>query len=205
MPDAENDATPSGMVVRDGKVAVLVSPGFGAGWSTWADNAETALYAPDVVAWIEAGKPAVDEEATFGHYGYLGGLRDVEIEWLPVGTRFVIKEYDGSESLTILSPDYGYVAGTRVTPPEGGRGRMSNTKGREPGALPPVPGVDSDPDYMSYSRMSSILTCGEQFRLERIMKVPVTPHLAAVAGNAFHNCVEQLLLSEVKQYDTRNR
>lgn len=74
---------------------------------------------------------------------------------------------------------------------------MSTTKGREPGAVPPVPGVDSSPDYMSYSRMSSILTCGEQFRLERVLKVPVTPHLAAVAGVVFHNIVEQVLLSEV--------
>lgn len=72
----------------------------------------------------------------------------------------------------------------------------STTKGREPGALPPVPGVDTSPDYMSYSRMNSILTCGEQFRLERIMKVPVTPHLAAVAGVVFHNAIEALLKAE---------
>lgn len=98
-------------VVRDGKVAVLVSPHFGAGWSTWADDAEAAVFAPDVVGWIEAGKPDdVDLEETFGHYGYLGGLSDVMIEWLPVGTRFHIDEYDGAESLIVLGPDYGYVA-----------------------------------------------------------------------------------------------
>lgn len=105
------------MVVRDGKVAVLVSPGFGAGWSTWADGSEAALYDPAVVAWIEAGKPDIDIEAAFGHHGYLGGLRDVVIEWVPIGTRFMIDEYDGAESLTILSPDFGYVAGTRTTTP----------------------------------------------------------------------------------------
>lgn len=96
-------------VVRDGKVAVLVSPGFGAGWSTWADE-DGAVFAPDVVAWVEAGKPEIDEDEVFGHYGYVGGLHDVQIEWVPVGTRFTIDEYDGSESLTILGPDYGYVA-----------------------------------------------------------------------------------------------
>lgn len=99
-------------VVRDGKVAVLVSPGYGAGWSTWADEIgpEAAVFAPDVVAWVEAGKPDIDEEEAFGRYGYLGGLSDVVIEWVPVGTRFIIDEYDGSESLTILSPDYGWTA-----------------------------------------------------------------------------------------------
>lgn len=97
-------------VQRDGKVAVIVSPGFGAGWSTWADDAELAVFAPDVVAWIEAGKPAIDEDDAFGRYGYLGGLGSAEVQWIPMGARFHIDEYDGSESLVILGPDYGYVA-----------------------------------------------------------------------------------------------
>lgn len=97
-------------VIRDGKVAVIVSPGFGAGWSTWTDEPKVSVFAPDVVAWIEAGKPLVDLDDTFGHYGYTGGLRDAEIQWLPVGTRFQIDEYDGSEQLVVLSPDYGHIA-----------------------------------------------------------------------------------------------
>lgn len=96
-------------VERDGMVAVLVSPGFGAGWSTWADESEAAVFAPDVVAWIEAGKPDEDV-ASFERYGYTGGLRDVQIEWVPKGARFMIDEYDGSEQLVILSPDFGYTA-----------------------------------------------------------------------------------------------
>lgn len=119
--NAENGAPPVDMVIRDGKVAVLVSPGFGAGWSTWADDPEAALYAPDVVEWIEAGKPAIDADDAFGKYGYTDGLCSVKIEWLPLGTRFVVDEYDGSEFLVILSPDYGYVAGNRVTPPGEGQ------------------------------------------------------------------------------------
>jgi hypothetical protein len=30
-------------------------------------------------------------------------MRDLEIEWLPEGTEFVINEYDGSETLEIKS------------------------------------------------------------------------------------------------------
>lgn len=98
-------------VVRDNKVAVLVSPNYGAGWSSWADDPEAAVFAPDVVAWVEAGKPNdVDIDKAFCHYGYLGGLFEVEIVWVPVGTRFAISEYDGFESLTIIGPDYGFVA-----------------------------------------------------------------------------------------------
>jgi len=95
-------------VIRDGKVAVLVSPGFGAGWSTWADEAEAAMFAPDVVAWVEAGKTGDTEP--FERYGYTGGLRDVEIRWVTVGDRFYVEEYDGSETLHVVGPDFGYVA-----------------------------------------------------------------------------------------------
>lgn len=95
-------------VVRDGKVAVIVSPGFGAGWSTWADDAEAAVFAPDVVAWIESGKRG--STIAFERYGYTGGLDDAEIEWLPVGTRFIVDEYDGAEALAVLGPEFGFTA-----------------------------------------------------------------------------------------------
>lgn len=106
---AESSAAPR--VERDGKVAVIVSPGFGAGWSTWATNLEgAAVYAPDVVEWIEAGKPAVDLDEKFGRYGYTGGLDQAEVEWVPKGSRFYIEEYDGSEQLVVVGPDFEYVA-----------------------------------------------------------------------------------------------
>ena len=100
-------------VIRGGEVAVLVSPGYGAGWSTWSDIPEQAVFAPEVVAWVEDGKPPLDAETENrweDTYGYLGGLSGVEIEWLDQGTRFEIEEYDGSESLHVITPDYGYVA-----------------------------------------------------------------------------------------------
>lgn len=101
-------------VVRDGKVAVLVSPGYGAGWSTWADAPEEALFSPDVVSWVEAGKPRdvlrEKEDEWEAGFGYLGGLEDLQVEWVPEGSRFRIEEYDGFETLHILGPDWGYTA-----------------------------------------------------------------------------------------------
>jgi hypothetical protein len=101
-------------VIRDGKVAVIVSPGFGAGWSTWAHTAgdEAAVFAPDVIAWIESGRTnPPNAYALFAEkYGYTGGLGAAVIEWVDVGTRFEISEYDGSEDLRILTPETGYVA-----------------------------------------------------------------------------------------------
>ena len=89
-------------VIRDGKVAVLVSPGYGAGWSTWAhgDLAEVCLFDPLVVEWVENGKNGPVPVAQYEEeYFYVGGADDLVVEWVPVGTAFYIHEYDGSESL----------------------------------------------------------------------------------------------------------
>jgi len=107
-------------LVRNGKVAILYSPGFGAGWSTWATaSAEELLFDPGLVELVEARDAVFDDKvkykaarAALDAYAaikwpevYIGGLDDVVIEWIPQGTRFRINEYDGSESVEILDPD----------------------------------------------------------------------------------------------------
>ena len=96
-------------VIRDGKVAVVVSPGFGAGWSTWAfrgeeDYRDFMLFDPTLVDMVERGASAetIETYVTSMHPGtYCGGADDLTIQWLPVGTAFRIHEYDGSESVEI--------------------------------------------------------------------------------------------------------
>ena len=93
-------------VVRDGKVAVLVSPGCGAGWSTWfagtADMRAWYLFAPEVVAWVEAGKPGgLARLEELAGSAYCGGGMDLEIEWLPIGTKFRVTEQNGSEEIEL--------------------------------------------------------------------------------------------------------
>lgn len=96
-------------VVRDGKVAVIVSPGYGAGWSSW-DGDAASPFDPVVVAWIEAGKPEPVPYSDDPGGPYTGGLPEAVIEWLPVGTQFRIDEYDGNESLVVAGPDSWQVA-----------------------------------------------------------------------------------------------
>lgn len=95
-------------VIRNGEVAVLYSPGFGAGWYTWNTEHPAMLYDPTVVKWVEDGEPSGEArarlEATLEEKYpscYLGGLRDLQIRWVPVGSRFVVDEYDGSESVVV--------------------------------------------------------------------------------------------------------
>ena len=99
-------------VIRNGEVAVLYSPGFGAGWYTWNTEHPAMLYDPTVVKWVEEDRPSgearVRLEATLEEKYpscYLGGLRDLDIRWMPVGTQFYIHEYDGSETVVLVDTE----------------------------------------------------------------------------------------------------
>lgn len=89
-------------VIRDGKVALLYSPGYGAGWYSW-HGIEELLYDPVVVSMLESNAEG-DAILAYCHekYGedeYFGGIDDLTIEWVPIGREFRIDEYDGSESI----------------------------------------------------------------------------------------------------------
>lgn len=96
----------SNRVERRGKVAVAVSPGYGAGWTTW--NRGISPFEPKIIKMIETGKRnEITEEWCKTELGlgniYCGGTEKLEIVWLKKGTKFRMSEYDGSESLVIDS------------------------------------------------------------------------------------------------------
>jgi hypothetical protein len=92
-------------LVRDGKVAVIYSPGFGAGWSTWdhGNYGSELIFDPMLAAYVDEGK--MDEAGTYIAMRfpgvYKGGVEDLAVTWVPVGTAFRIHEYDGSESIEV--------------------------------------------------------------------------------------------------------
>lgn len=95
-------------VIRNGMVAILYSPSYGAGWSSW-NTGDDYLYCPKIVEAIEVGK-SKDEitklaEEILGTDGYYGGARDLTIAWIKEGTLFRINEYDGSESIEVFDID----------------------------------------------------------------------------------------------------
>jgi hypothetical protein len=90
-------------VVKDGKVAVLYSPGFGAGWYSWNASHPEILFDPNIVKFVE--KEEWDKCRAYVELKYpdiyYGGLEDLEVVWLKEGTQFIINEYDGNESIQI--------------------------------------------------------------------------------------------------------
>lgn len=91
-----------GKLIRDNKVAVLVSPGFGAGWSTWNDG-DDLVFNERIALAVLGESDETPLQAAKAEYpdAYHGGVENLCVEWLEVGTAFQINEYDGSESLEI--------------------------------------------------------------------------------------------------------
>ena len=91
-------------LIKDGKVAVLVSPGFGAGWSTWnSENREALAFDKDIAQAVLDGNMALAAKIGEDRYeAYSGGVEDLVVEWVPQGAAFEIEEYDGSETLHVI-------------------------------------------------------------------------------------------------------
>ena len=94
-------------VIRNGQVAVLYSPGFGAGWYSWNEKKEL-LFHPKLVEMVENNKQKeITEEfckdlLNTDDYICVLGAGNLQIEWLDEGTVFEIDEYDGSEYIRTL-------------------------------------------------------------------------------------------------------
>lgn len=96
---------------------VLVSGGYGAGWSTW--NQKEMAIDKDLINLFEKGCTYEEMEqlcikkgysSLFGGEPDMGGFGDLEIEEVPAGCLFKIREYDGSESIEIFDPDRWFLA-----------------------------------------------------------------------------------------------
>ena len=108
--------------IQDGKMAVLVSVGFGAGWSTQAWNSKKELYYDKRVVeyWLKHkdDKDFLDLDSfndnpikenaqkLFESWGYndvyFGGFEDIVLRWVPIGTKFIVDEYDGAEAIQTI-------------------------------------------------------------------------------------------------------
>lgn len=90
---------------EDDELGVLISPGYGAGWSTW--NTPDIAYDKRIIEkWLNEEPTEVEMENFLISLGYkhiyMGGYEDLCIRFVPKGTLFCIYEYDGSESIETI-------------------------------------------------------------------------------------------------------
>ena len=99
-------------LIRDGKVAVLISPGFGAGWSTWNHHIPEILWDPTIVQMVEqnADQRTLVEYIENKYPYFHGRTESLRVVWIPEGTRFRVTEYDGHESIVLHDEENWHVA-----------------------------------------------------------------------------------------------
>ena len=94
--------------IRNGKVGVLVSSGYGAGWYSWEHN-EEMLFSPEIIELVEQGASTkiIEKEAKklWGDEYYYGGAEGLYVKWIDIGKRFRIEEYDGAETIVLEDED----------------------------------------------------------------------------------------------------
>lgn len=91
-------------LIKDGKVAVLISCGYGAGFYTWGAPIE-AIFDPKLVELVGSEDFDGANEYARNTYmdTYIGGVEDLVVVWVDEGEDFIINEYDGSESIQLKS------------------------------------------------------------------------------------------------------
>ena len=89
---------------------VLISPGYGAGFSTW-EPVYNKMIATDKTL-IEAFEKGISKEdfsellESLGYMGvYLGGFEQLKVVTVPDNTYFQIREYDGAEYIETFDPE----------------------------------------------------------------------------------------------------
>lgn len=95
-------------LIKDGEVAVIVSPGFGAGWSTWGER--ESCFDGELAQAILDGESGSEIAAKNWPDQYGGGLHAAVVCWVPLGTVFEIVEYDGAESIVFVADKQYLVA-----------------------------------------------------------------------------------------------
>lgn len=99
--------------IKDGKVAVIYSTKYGAGWYTCIGKPQV-LFHPLLVELVlneQQQKITQDllKDLIGDDYYYCGAAEsgDLGVCWIPIGTAFYIDEYDGKESV-VKSEDISY-------------------------------------------------------------------------------------------------
>ena len=89
----------------DGNVAVVYSPGHGAGWYSWNSSHPGLALDREIAEAVLAGdndRAAAIAVRKYDPDMYTGGARDLRVEWVPKGARFEITEYDGNEDVRVV-------------------------------------------------------------------------------------------------------
>lgn len=106
-PEYSGQPIPFEKLYKDGQVAVLYSPGFGAGWWSWnkgREGYEGLLFDADIAEAVLEDKHYKAAQIVESRYplAYTSGVWNLSVKWVSVGAKFEITEYDGFENVRLL-------------------------------------------------------------------------------------------------------
>ena len=104
--------------------AVLITRGFGSGWSSWNTDYPSLAYDKRVIEWyLQHNDPVFSSKINSYHLDqdskeavkffkecgykdvYFGGYPHLQMRWVAAGKPWRVKEYDGNESIEYLDLD----------------------------------------------------------------------------------------------------
>lgn len=103
-------------VVEDGKVAVVIHPEYGLGWSSAYPDIPELLFDPGIISLFKEKqweKLKTYLVLKFPDLAYSYSDRDIKalvICWVRQGTKFRIESYDGMESIVLYDDEEWFVA-----------------------------------------------------------------------------------------------
>jgi hypothetical protein len=90
---------------------ILITNGYGAGWSTWNPANQECLTDPTIIAMVEANTSSTDIENKAKEMwadGYWGGGDNLKVIEVEEATDFRIIEHDGWEDI-MYKTDYNWI------------------------------------------------------------------------------------------------
>ena len=92
--------------IVDGKVGVILSYGYGLGFSTYNDGIKDLEFEPTLIEMITAKRSEneiakyLEETYPDEQWDYVD-IEELAVEWLDWGTKFIIESNDGAEYLVL--------------------------------------------------------------------------------------------------------
>lgn len=88
------------------EMGVLISAGYGAGWSTWNEDNSIAFDKRIIEKWLRDKPTSLAMWRFLKSLGYedvyMGGYDGLVLKFVPKGTMFYITEYDGCEGICVV-------------------------------------------------------------------------------------------------------
>ncbi len=108
----ENYQIINNKVVHDDKIAILISPDYGLGWSTLCrikESKEKMIFDTDIISILLSDSINLNIlkiliQKKYPNI-YVYDIEQLTVKWIPKGSIFIIDEYDGYESIKYYNED----------------------------------------------------------------------------------------------------